>query len=178
MHINVTAGDTRGNVGLLRDDGNLEWPQPLQRGEFQEARRRLNALMKEAYKSAVSGSNPSAAALNDLLDALGKMQDILYANAARFTADDYIEANRYLGQVKDTIAALKDPNVVNQFNSNWAFQGKNVAELVRHMREKGLLFAAATLKDEAAYIALYHALASFDAGMTHAASSHGSSQER
>jgi len=76
-----------------------------------------------------------------------------------------------LGQ---TVTALKDRNVSNYFNDNWRPRGRNVAELVKYMGEKGLWFAPATPSDEAAYLALYHALAAFDAGMPRVATTSGS----
>jgi hypothetical protein len=168
--INVTAGNTRGNVGLLKDNGNLDWPESLQGEMFKEPRERINALMKRAYQSVTSGNNPSDATLADLVVIFHKLQAILNANVKELSPDLYIEASRYLGNVKDTITALQDPNVVNQFNSNWAIKAGNVAQMVDFMREKGLRFAPATQKDEAAYVALYHALASFDAALPRVAS--------
>lgn len=170
-HINLTAGDTRGNVGLLKDNGNLEWPESLQGGVYKETRERLNALMKQAYKSVSNGNNPGDATLNDLQDNYRKMQATLLANVEKLTPDEYIEARRYMGDVSATITALQDPNVVNLFNDNGKAKSNNVAELVRYMRDKGLQFAPATTKDQAAYVALYHALAAFDAGLPRLASS-------
>jgi hypothetical protein len=43
------------------------------------------------------------------------------------------------------------------------------------MAEQGLRFAPATPKDEPAYLALYHALAAFDAGMSPVESGGGTS---
>lgn len=169
-HIRVTAGDTRGNVGLIQDNGTLDWPESLLGSAFKEPRERISSLMKEAYKSVTSGNNPSDATLADLVASYRKMQDVLAANVKDLSPDLYIEASRYLGNVKDTITALQDPNIGNQFNSNWAVNARDVAELVRIMREKGLRFNSATQKDEAAYVALYHALASFDAGLSRPAS--------
>jgi len=174
-HVNLSAGNTRGNVGLIKDSGTLEWPESLLRGEFQDTRERLNALMKKAYKSVTSGNNPNDATLSDLQANSQAAQKILEANVARMSPDEFIEANRYLREVKDTITALKDPNVANQFNGNWATKARNVAQLVQFMREKGLRFAPASDKDRAAYVALHHALATFDAGLPRVASTSGNS---
>ena len=173
-HINVSVGNTRGNIGLIKDSGNLEWPESLIGGDFKESRERMNSLMKDAYKSVSSGTNPSDATLNDMQATYRRMQKTLESNVARFSPNLYIEANRYLGEIKDTIAALKDPNVANHFNTNWAAKATNVAELVHFMREKGLRFAPAADKDRAAYVALHHALAAFDAGMPRVARTDGS----
>ncbi len=76
--------------------------------------------------------------------------------------DQYVESKRYLKLVGNTVTALKGRDVSNYFNGNWTAKGKNVAELVQFMREKGLWFAPATPIDEPAYLALYYALASYD----------------
>ncbi len=178
----MTDGATRGNLGLLKglesngNIGDLEWPESLQGGLFKEGRERLNALMKDAYKSAKNGSEPSDATLNDLLANYRKMQAALDANVKSLTPDAQIEATRYLSSVKDTITALQDPNIVRWFNEK--ARGRSVAELVRYMREKGLRFAPATAQDEAAYVALYHALAAFDAGMQRVASTSGNNENK
>jgi enamine deaminase RidA (YjgF/YER057c/UK114 family) len=172
-HINLTVGDTRGNVGMLKDGGKLEWPLPLQGEAFADARESLTALMKDAYKSVMNGNNPTTANLSDLRANLAKMQEVLNANVDTLRPDEYLTANRYLRYVKDTITALKDPNVTNFFNKNWMASAKDVSQLVRFMREKGLWFAPATPKDSAAYQSLYYALASFDAGMQRVASTGG-----
>ncbi|MGH7173916.1 MAG: hypothetical protein ACRELG_26870 [Gemmataceae bacterium] len=164
-HTNLTVGDSRGNVGLLKDSGNLQWPLPLQKSAFKGARENLNTLMQTALKSAKNSSLPDSSTISDMRAYHEKLKDALDANVDQLTPDEFIEANRYLRLVKSTITALKDPNVIQQFNKNWEVKARNVAELVQFMREKGLWFAQAAPKDEAAYVALYYALASFDAGM-------------
>jgi hypothetical protein len=166
--INLTAGNTRGNVGLLKDHGNLQWPQPLQGEGFKEAREDLSRHMKQAFNTIQLNRNPNDSTLNDLQADLKKLQNDLDVNAGDLSPDEYVEARRHLRLVSDTITALKDPNVSNYLNGAWTLRGKNVAELVQFMREKGLWFAPATPSDQASYTALYHALAAFDAGMPRA----------
>jgi hypothetical protein len=163
--INPTVGDTRGNGGLLKDNGSLQWPQPLQGEAFKEAREDLSRHLKQAVSTVRLSRNPNDSTLSDLQADLKKMHETLKDNASAMSEDQQVEATRYLGLLKNTIAALKDRNVVNLFNGTWTLRGKNVAELVKFMRDTGLWFAAATPGDEAAYTALYHALAAFDAGM-------------
>jgi hypothetical protein len=85
----------------------------------------------------------------------------------------YVEGRRYLNQVEDAVRALEDPNVANYFNQNWVPKGKNVAELIKFMADKGLVFAPAVQGDTDSYRALYHLLQAFDAGMATVASSGG-----
>ena len=169
--INPTAGDTRGNVGLLKDQGKLQWPQPLLNGAFKEAREDLNRHMKQAFNSIQVNNSPDDSTLSDLQADLKKLQASLDDNISVLSPDQYVEARRYVKLLNNTITALKDRNVVNIINGAWALKGKNVAELVQHMRDKGLWFAPATPGDESAYTSLYYALAAFDAGMSHAARS-------
>jgi gas vesicle protein len=168
-HINVTSGDTTGNMGLLKNSADLDWPDTLQRGIFKESRENVNKLMETAYRSVTANKLPADATLADLQDSYLKMLNTYESHIKDFTPDEGIEAQRYLNEIKDTIKALKDPNVCNLFNE-WKPKSKNVAELVRFMREKGLQFAPATEQDLAAYVALYNKLAAFDAAMPRVAS--------
>jgi hypothetical protein len=171
--INSTAGDTRGNVGLLKDQGKLQWPQPLLGERFQDAREDFSRDLKQAFNSIQVNNGPDDSTLSDLLGDLKKLQTALDSNISVLSPDQYVEARRYVRLLGNTITALKDRNVVNIINGAWALKGKNVAELVQHMRDKGLWFAPATPGDEPAYTALYYALAAFDAGTSRAASAGG-----
>jgi len=164
-HINVKVGDSVGHIGLLKKGGELDWPESLQGSTFKEGREQLNDLMRRAYKSVASGNNPDAGTLNDLVIQYRKLRKTVNNNVDKLKPDAFIEATHYLDEVGQTIKGLEDPNVSHQFNEDWKPKARDVAGLVQHMREKGLVFAPATDGDEAAYMALYHALASFDAGM-------------
>lgn len=176
-HINVKVGDSVGNVALLKNKGELEWPDALQGSTFKDSREQINALMQRAYRSVDSGNTPDAATLNDLQAQYRKLYELLRNNVSELKPDEYIEARRYLNEVSQTIKGLQDPNVVHQFSEDWKpRKARSVAELVQHMRGKGLLFAPASEGDQAAYVALYHALAAFDAGMTRVAGLRGNSE--
>src|SRR5262249_61625761 len=49
--INLTSGDTRGNVGLLKDNGNLQWPPSLNGEAYKEPREDLSRRMKQAFSA-------------------------------------------------------------------------------------------------------------------------------
>jgi hypothetical protein len=113
-----------------------------------------------------SGNNADPATLNDLQAQFRKLSESLRNKVTELRPDQYIEAQRYINAVGQTIKGLQDPNVVHQFSDDWKpAKVRSVAALVIHMRDKGLLFAPASESDEAAYVALYHALAAFDAGL-------------
>jgi RNA polymerase sigma factor (sigma-70 family) len=124
---NATIGDMRiirVNAGLLKDKGDLEWPQVLQREEYNQPRENLNVLMKAAYKGLVEGEAPSDTNLQDLRSNLRKIQDTLRANVGQLTPDEYFAADRYLRYVEKTITALKDTNDVQPKKSASANSAK------------------------------------------------------
>jgi hypothetical protein len=164
--INLTAGDIRGDVGLLTDKGPLQWPLPLQGEGFKEAREDLERRLKEAVDAASIGhKTPDPGILNDLNADWKKLSDALDASASKFSPGEYIEARRYLKLVDNTVTALRGRNASSYFNGSWTAKGRNVSELVSFMADKGLWFAAAKPGDERAYQALYRAMAAFDASI-------------
>jgi hypothetical protein len=167
--VNLTGQDTRANVGLLKDDGMLHWPLPLQGSEFADGRERLSRLIADAVNEARFGNTIEAGKLKDTRAELGRLNAVLLADVGELSPSNYIEARRYLNLLDDAVKALEDPKVVNYFNSNWAARGKDVAGLVQFMSRSGLRFAPAAPGDADAYRSLYHALAAFDAGLTRAA---------
>jgi hypothetical protein len=176
--INPTAGDTRDNIGLLKDGGNLQWPQALQVEAFKETREDLSRRMKQAVQTVTAGNkSPDESTLADMQADLKRLNEIVDASVNVLSPDQYIEAKRYLNQVGNAVTALRDRNVSNYLSGNWLPRGKTVAELVKYMGDRGLWFAPAAPGDEPAYLALYHALAAFDAGMPRIATTGGSGRE-
>jgi hypothetical protein len=170
--INLTAGDTRGNVGLLKEQGNLQWPQPLQSAPFKDAREDLTRRLKQAVDTvSVGNKTPDPSTLNDLTADLKKLEETLDATVSELSPDQFTEARRFLRLVNNAVTALKSPDVANWFNGSRTARSKNVAELVKFMADKGLWFAPATPSDEPAYQALYHALAAYDAATARVAGS-------
>jgi hypothetical protein len=171
--INLTRQDTAANAGLLKHDGRLQWPLPLEGSGFAGSRERIGRLIAEAIDQARNIQAVDAGKLRDLYNELGRLTTKLVQNArdAARTEDglslsQYIEAKRYVDQVTAAVKALENPSVANYFNDNWVPKGPTVAELVKYMWEKGLTFAPAVPGDADSYRALYRALQAFDAGMS------------
>jgi hypothetical protein len=171
--INLTVGDTRGNAGLLKDNGALQWPQPLQGKTFKDAREDFDRRLKDATNAVSRGNNPEPRLVSELVAGLRKLSDVLDASVGGLSPDQYIEARRYLRLLGDTVAVLRDPRVANYFNGKWVATERDVASLVEYMAKEGVQFAPATPNDAAAYLTLYNALVAFDAGMPRAASTNG-----
>jgi hypothetical protein len=161
--INLSAEDARGNIGLLKNNGDLQWPKSLQGEAFKTAREDLSRRLKQAVDAVRNQRKPDDSLLRAMQADLKKLRETLDDRISEMPPDEYVEARRYLKLLGNTVEALKDPKVVNYFNGSWAPRGKSVADLVRFMRENKLWFAPAAPGDEAAYVTLYQALAKFDA---------------
>jgi hypothetical protein len=158
-HINVTGVNPNGaSVGLLKDEGKLQWPQSLAGAEFQSPRDLLSKTLKNVVGNLKSGESVGTGSLNDLKTDLAQLNSLV--SKSELSATDYIEAKSYLDQVGSAVRALGDKDVANYFNHK--FNAKNVAELIADMRTKGLDFAPAAPGDEGAYRALQQALAAYD----------------
>jgi hypothetical protein len=158
-HINVTGVNPNGaSVGLLKDEGKLQWPPSLAGAEFQAPRELLSKALRNVYQNLKSGESVGSGSLNDLKTDLAQLNNLV--SKSELSATDYIEAKSYLDQVASAVRALGDKDVASYFNHK--FNAKNVAELIDDMRTKGLDFAPAAPGDEGAYRALQQALAAYD----------------
>lgn len=175
--INLTSGDSRGNAGLLRNEGKLQWPLPLMGKDFKEARESLNRNLQTAAKTAITGSDPEPNVLHDLKEDLRKLNESVDGSVTKLSPDQWIEARRYLRLVNNAVTSLENGSAAKVLNNNWTAQGKGVAQLIDYMSKNGLRFAEATPRDESAYTALYHALAAFDAGLVPVAGNSGKNND-
>jgi hypothetical protein len=159
--LNLTDGSSRGNPGLLKDTDKLgdisTWPAALQERQYDEQRKRLVRNLRLAAAALKDRETPDRATLKDLRAGYRALSEGLEASVRELSPSQYIEARRFLNQVRDATRALADPKVTSR-----APTGQTVAELVDYMRSNGLEFAPATAGDERAYNALYNALRSFE----------------
>ncbi len=169
-NINVTGQDTGGNAGLLKNNGKLDWPLPLQGSEFTSSRDRLNKLVADAVQQAQFNNPVDPGKLNDMRAEVNRMEQTLDRSIREndLVPSDYLPARRYLNQLNDAVKALADPSATKYFTGKWTAKGRDVASLVQYMRENGLRFAPAVSGDADAYQALYNAMVGFDAGMNNA----------
>jgi hypothetical protein len=163
-HINLTDGNSHGNVGMLRNGGDLRWPDSLKELQFDKLRKSFQRNLRVAVAQIKDKEPVEDSTRRDLNADFKELNKILDSSAGDMTPEQFIEAKRYLNKLAAAVRALSDDNAVKHFNT-WVAKGKNVAELVAHMTKEGLLFAPATPGDEAAYSALYAALRAFEASM-------------
>jgi hypothetical protein len=159
--INLAAGSGNGNAGLLKNDARLTWPLAMRDEAYKTDRELINSLAPEAVHQAVNG-RVDAGTLKELNSAAQRLRKTLADNIGDMTTGQYTDASRFLGYLDDAIRVLGRPDAGDYFTRRYSAQGRDVAELVRNLTAKGLRFAPATPGDEAAYLALYRALATYD----------------
>ncbi len=163
-HTNFTKGPGGGNAGLLKNDGHLSWPATLRGDEYRAERESLSQMLPDAVDRAISNGRVDSGALAQMRRALDRMNQTLADNIRDLPPNQYIEARRYLGYLDDALRVLGRPDAGDYLTFKKELRGRTVGDLVNSMLSKGLSFAPATPGDEAAYMALYRALAAYDNG--------------
>lgn len=162
--INVT-GKEGGNIGLLKNEGRLTWPVALTAEETKKERDRIGELTQSAIEQAKFKNTVDAGTLKQLATDVERLHKVLSKNVGDLPTAQYIEARRFLNNLDDALKVLGGTNAQNYVTGKWSAKGKNVADLVQHMLDSGLLFAPAVAGEEAAYVALHRALATFDTAL-------------
>jgi hypothetical protein len=157
--LNVLVNRTNGNPGVLRNNGQFDWPTILQGPEFQSERKSINRLAPRVIEQAREGQVTD---LPTFAGAVEKMHQTLHTKIADTAPPTYIRANRFLTQLEDAIKILRQPDAGNYFNQIYSARGNTVRELVRYMTRLDLHFAPALEGDASAYHALHQVLAAYD----------------
>jgi hypothetical protein len=158
--INVSPTGRAATIGVLKNDGRLQWPTPLRGANHRKERDLINQLAGEAVAEAGKGQ-VDAAVLNQMNEAIDRLLADLAGNIKEMPPAQYIESKRYLTDLKDATKTLGRNDVANFFNNKYSARGRTVTELVRNMTNDGLKFSAAVPGEEAAYVALHRMLAAF-----------------
>jgi hypothetical protein len=159
-HINLTKGT--GNIGLLKNEGRLNWPVALNSPEFKDQRERVNSLIQAAVRQAEFNSQVDPGTLTQLSNDVDNLHKQLRKNGGDLPFALYTEAKTFLNNLDDALSALRQRDVGNYFTGKFALKAKTLPELVEHMAKQGLQFAPAVPGDESAYAALHQALANYD----------------
>jgi hypothetical protein len=165
QHLNVTTGRRPGNIGMLRNGGNLDWPLLLQDDVFKKDRERLNELTPRAVEQAAKNGRVDTQILRELPTIVDRMQSNLLAMVQEAVPSEYMDARRFLRELGRAYRLLQEPDVANYFG-RWKPRGRTVGELLQHMIDNGLQFAAALPGDETFYTAFFNSLRRYDAGIT------------
>jgi hypothetical protein len=159
--INLTSGTTYAGAGLLKDPTRFNWPLALRRATYQTEREQIEELARTAVDR-VTSNRLDADLIANLDKAVEALTDHVQDSHLEMTPTQYIQALRYLRELKDSLKVLRDPKVANYFNSTWKARGVTVGELLQNMSAQGLTFGWATSGDESSYTALHRALVTYD----------------
>jgi hypothetical protein len=162
--INFSTG-VAGNIGALKNKGQLKWPAVLRRKDFAEERARFDQLAADAYRTGTGNNAVDSGILEDMERNLTALDDKLTQRVKEFSPGDYIDGKHYLGELAAAIRSLGQADVAKQLNDEYAVKAKNVGELIKKMSGTGVRFARVRSGDEWAYNSLYQALLSYDLGL-------------
>lgn len=163
--INLTGGTSGVSLGILKNEGKLDWPLALSDDGYEASRKTLDELCATAYREATYGKvqNPT---LRKLTKEVDNLQLSLRENVAKTEPNEYVQSKKFLNDLAKSVKSLQDPNVSNYVNRKWAARGNTVSELVQHISGQGLRFAPATPGDEPAYASVHRAMATYESGMS------------
>jgi hypothetical protein len=163
--INVTAAPGRGNLGLLKDRGRLDWPIGLRilppADESRDLRTQVDSLIQEALVQAANGT-VDAGVLQELDRDVNSLQRMLVSRVEVMPMGTYITAKRFLSDLEDAVKLLRQPDAGQYVNGKYAAKGANVQALVKYLTDHGLQFAPGVPGSEAAYLALQRAFVRYD----------------
>jgi hypothetical protein len=161
VHCTVSGG---ANIGLLKEE-RIYWPELLLRSDFDEDRRELEQLLAQARKQLLDGNFdrqglPAIRRLVDMCDnrITGEIQKETRTGIAdpSWNPRHYTEAMAFLTNARKLILMLGKQDAAEYLKP---LKGTTVAELVAHMKARGVEFAPATAGCERYYVALHDALA-------------------
>jgi hypothetical protein len=160
-HIHVSsAAQGAGNAGLLKDD-KITWPLMLVgRADLTEDRTQIENLLSQSKEAVLHGQRPvnQVVELKQRIDDLQSRlrQEVIEGREdLGWSPGQYVAARRSLNDLKDVLVLLDTKDAAFYFKP---LQGKNMAEIVRYMKNNGLFFAPATVGDERYYTSLFDAM--------------------
>lgn len=160
LQLNVTA--TNFGLGVLRNDGKISWPVAVVELMQAEQLRTLEGQAQALVKGAVVGKmDPNV--FRDFSAELDRASDSLSKRVNDIPGPQYLDAKRFLDDLKNARTALEKGEAQNQAKYQKAISGgKSAQEVADFMIREGLRFAPAAGQDEAAYRAFHSALVAFD----------------
>jgi hypothetical protein len=158
--MNFTHG--AGSVGLLRDQGRIEWPalflklSPAE--EVAKTRTKIEGQLQEAYRQVNEKGKADPDDLKNLLRSIEGLGDIASGQAQSMTFSQNVEVNRYLKSLEDSVAFLKQPDAGDWLPGKHKVKPESMQDLVRILIEKKIRFAPAIIGNDAAYGTMHRSL--------------------
>jgi hypothetical protein len=161
QHLNVTKSGV-GNLGLLRNEGQLTWPKVLRDLATPAELKEIEAQAVRVVPRAAEGKIDENV-LSELKTNVGKLRAQLGNKFNELPTSQYMEGKRFLNSFEDALLALQQGDAPDYFNfRNYVRSHKNLQDVVNFMVDRGLRFAPAVAGDEGAYVAMHTALAAYD----------------
>lgn len=162
--LNVTS--SFGSLGLLREEGRVEFPPALATMIPDVTRNDLQTQIQALVKGAMGGKVDDNV-LKDVRAQMDNLRDQLAKKINDIPTSDYLQAKRFLNDFDEARVGLERGEAKNQM-AYWQFVAsgpKTVQEVAEFFVRTGLKVAPAAQNDEASYRAFYSALAAYDVAM-------------
>jgi hypothetical protein len=171
--ININNG--AGNLGVLRQDGQLTWPTALVDLVPEKERNDVDELAQGLYRLGLEG-NLKPNLVRDLQVRVKRLQELLGNQLNDIPSSQFVEARHFLNDLQSAVTALSRPGLAPAYAAYLRFirGGKTAKEVADYLIGNGLSVASANAGDEGAYNLLHSALAHYDiqASAAQVASSH------
>lgn len=162
--LNVTKQGS--GVGVLRNDGKITWPVALADVLSPEQRKTMSLQAQLLVKDAAKG-NLDPNVFKDLRNGINTTREQLLKRVNDLPGEQYMQAKRFLTDMESSLNAVQQGEVQVQANFDNFVGGKSrtVQDVIDFMTGSGYRFGPGTMGDEAAYRALYLALANYDVAL-------------
>jgi hypothetical protein len=168
--INLTSGKGNANLGVLKNEGKIDWPAALLDNqqlaqEGAELRRQIQTLATKAYNEVRDNRRSDPGTVREIKESIKRLDNMLRNNVGSIEFGQYVDAKNYLKQLNDAVTLLTSANASDYVNGKFSLanlKNNTVAEIVKYMADNGLEFAPAVDGDREAYTALHRALANYD----------------
>lgn len=161
--LNVTASYV--GIGLLRDEGKIHWSVAVKETVPVEQLKTLEVQARALVQGALTG-NIDANVFRDFGTELDRTYDNLVKRVNDVAGPQYLDAKRFLSDLKDARTALGKGEAKRQAEyEKFIKGGKSVQDVIDFMINKGWHFGPATALDEASYRAFYSAFVVFDVAL-------------
>jgi len=163
QRLNVTG--SFGNVGLLRNEGKVNWPIALQEMLTPEQQKELDQYTQTLYKNAVAGK-VNGPMLKEVATQMENVRGTLLKKVNDIPTGQYLEAKRFITDFNDALTGIERGDLPVQLEFQKFFRGpKTAQDLAAYMVRNGLKFAPASPGDESAYQSVYAAMVSYDVAL-------------
>jgi hypothetical protein len=155
QHLDFRTDLSRGSVGLLKDNGKLQWPDVFRQEDFKDEqwkadKKAVDELARQAAQQAAKGA-VSYEVAHKLDNKIQQLRQELNDKINDLSSTDWTDADAYLTDLQNSIKLLRKPQVARLFDRSWLARVHTVDQLVREMANRGLFFAPAVVGDRDYY---------------------------